>query len=110
MDAAAARKKAQSLLNQAFDPSTTPEEAVAHFAVAKKLAGKWNLKVGVVADEDADPLGGILTPDVVGLGKDLVDLVSVFKRSGLGDSIRRVVSSSKKAARSTGARRRNRGL
>ena len=90
MDADQAVRKASALIEHATDDATTPEEARTAAFAAVKLIKKYELHLAT--DDEGAP--SILTPENVAAG---VEIATKLSQSGIGDSIRRIIESSRRA-------------
>jgi len=106
MDPQVAARKASALIAQATDDSVTPEEARSHALLAAKLIAKHDLRVVPEGTDVGSVVGAVASPEVADAVGAVVDLVGRVTRSGAMDSLKRVVSASKRAAEASGARRR----
>ena len=104
LDPSSARKKAKALVAQAVDESVTPEEARSHAMRAAKIIAKYSL----LDDPTEDLVGAVAGAEVAETVGAVVDLVSRFRKSGLGDALKRAAGSAKKAHAATRRRRDDR--
>jgi hypothetical protein len=102
MDVQAARRKAKALIAQATDDAVTQEEARSHALAAAKLIARYELLDELLPNV----MGQVMNPEVGEAVGAVVDLVSRFTKSGLAGSVKRAVSSARRAAETT---RRPRG-
>lgn len=100
MDDHQAARKAQALIEHATDDATTEPEARTAAIAAVKLIKKYDLKI--TTDDDGSP--SFLTPENIAAG---VEIATKLSQSGIGESIRRIIDSSRKAkaARATPRRK-----